>query len=223
MVIASYILRPSKSPGFDGISNEMISSLFKTNPKAILKLFNTILLSDSPITAWNTSIIFPIHKKGSKVDPDNYRAIALTCCMSKFYAAVLNQRLLKFAIEQGIIRENQLGFMPGNRTSDALIILYNLINTYCKQNNKYIYACFVDFKKAFDSIPRHILFQKLLKHNVTGKFYSSIKNMYTHDVACISIGGEITDTFNINQGVKQGCILSPLLFNIFPPRLARSG
>ena len=103
------------------------------------------------------------------MDPDNYRAIALACCMSKFFAAVLNKRLLKFAIEKGIIRENQIGFMPGNRTSDVLIMLYNLFNKYCIQNSKYIYACFVDFKKAFDSIPRRILFEKLLKHNITGK------------------------------------------------------
>ena len=150
---ASYILRPGKSSGIDGISNEMISSLLKTTPKAILTLFNTILQSGKPIATWSTSIISPIHKKGSKGDPDNYRGIALACCMSKFFAAVLNQRLLKFALENGIICENQLGFMPGNRTSDALIILYNLFNKYCVKSKKLMYACFVDFKKAFDTIP----------------------------------------------------------------------
>ena len=65
------------------------------------------------------------------------------------------------------------------------------------------------------TIPRHLLFQKLVSHNVTGKFYDSIKNMYTHDLACISLGDKMTQSFRINQGVKQGCILSPLLFNIF--------
>ena len=168
-----------KSPGIDSISNEMILCLLKTNSKVILKLFNAILFSDEHISAWNTSIISPIHKKGSKMNPDNYRGIALACCMSKFLAAVLNQRLLKFALQNNIICDNQLGFMPGNRTSDALIVLYNLVNKYCVKNNRYIYACFVDFKKAFDSIPRHILFEKLLSHNITGKFYNCIKNMYT--------------------------------------------
>ena len=78
-----------------------------------------------------------------------------------------------------------------------------------------MYGCFVDFRKAFDTIPRHLLFQKLLSYNITGKFYNSIKNMYTHDLASISLGEKITKPFRINQGVKQGCILSPLLFNIF--------
>jgi len=58
-------------------------------------------------------------------------------------------------------------------------------------------------------------FSKLLSHNVTGKFYDSIKNIYTNDLACISLGDKIAPSFRINQGVKQGCILSPLLFNIF--------
>ena len=211
----SYILRPGKSTGIDGVSNEMILCLLKTHPDVILKLFNLILSSGRPISMWNTSIFSPIHKKGSKMDPDNYRAIALACCLSNFYAAILNRRLLNFAIENKIIHESQLGFMPGNRTSDALIILYNLFNKYCKQGNRYMYGCFVDFKKAFDTIPRHIIFQKLLSHNITGKFYNSIKNMYTHDLASISLGEKITTPFPINQGVKQGCILSPLLFNIF--------
>ena len=94
-------------------------------------------------------------------------------------------------------------------------MLYNLFNRYCIQKNKYIYTCFVDFKKAFDTIPRHILFKKLLSHNITGKFYDSIRNMYTQDQASIRFGGRMTESFRINQGVKQGCILSPLLFNIF--------
>ena len=72
-----------------------------------------------------------------------------------------------------------------------------------------------NFKKAFDSIPRHKLFQKLLDHNINGKFYDILVNMYTNDVACIKISDTITPSFIANQGVKQGCILSPTLFNIF--------
>ena len=99
---ASYILRPYKSSGLDGVSNEMILCLLKVSPSIILKLFNTILESGKAITGWCTSIIVPIHKKGTKTDPDNYRGIALATCMSKFFAAVLNQRLLKFALEKSV-------------------------------------------------------------------------------------------------------------------------
>ena len=78
-----------------------------------------------------------------------------------------------------------------------------------------MYGCFIDFKKAFDSIPRHTLFQKLLDYGINGKFYDCLVNIYTNDIACIKIVDNVTPTFIANQGVKQGCILSPTLFNIF--------
>ena len=70
-------------------------------------------------------------------------------------------------------------------------------------------------KKAFDSITRQKIFVKHIKRNITGKFYDCIKNMFSCDLTCIKIGDKIADTFHINQGVRQGCILSPTLFNIF--------
>ena len=70
---------------------------------------------------------------------------------------------------------SQLGFLAGNRTSDAHIILYNLINDYCHKRGLKLYGCFVDFSKAFDSIPRDKMFKKLLDIGITGKFYNIIK------------------------------------------------
>ena len=95
------------------------------------------------------------------------------------------------------------------------MILHNIIDLYCHKKKKRIFGCFVDFSKAFDSIPRHTLFEKLLKCRVTGKFYECLVNLYTRNTACVKMGKHITEFFDINQGVKQGCILSPLLFNIF--------
>ena len=160
--LASYILRKGKAAGIDSISNEMILCLFSIKPEIIKKLFNAILLNPTIINKWHVSMISPIHKKGSKMIPDNYRGISLLSCLGKFFAAVLNQRLLKYANDNNILSKAQLGFLPGNRTSDALLILYNLIDYYCRTKKTYLFACFVDFSKAFDSLPRSTLFRKLL-------------------------------------------------------------
>ena len=174
-------------------------------------------LVKNPITIekWNTSLIFPLHKKGSKTDPDNYRGISLLSCFSKYFLAILNQRLTKFTTENKILSGGQLGFLKGCRTSDALLILHNLIDYYCKKRKKHIFGCFVDFRKAFDSVPRDKLFQKLLNNNINGKFYDCLVSLYNKDKSRVKIGDHVTKSFPSNQGVKQGCVLSPLLFNIF--------
>ena len=78
-----------------------------------------------------------------------------------------------------------------------------------------IYGCFVDFSKAFDSLPRDILFKKLISYGIAGRFFNALKSLYSDDKSCIKIEGKISNAFLINQGVRQGCPLSPLLFNIF--------
>ena len=212
---AEYVLRPDKSTGHDSLSNEIIKCLVKTNPAIVLKLFNLVFDSNAKIEQWAIAILTPILKSGPKMDPSNYRGISILSCLSKLYTAILNKRLMNYAIEQGILQPEALGFVAGNRTSDAHLVIHSLIQRYCHQENKKIFSCFVDFSKAFDTIPRDLLFEKLLKYGIKGKFFNNIKTMYTNDNCCVKVGNKLTESFLANQGVKQGCILSPLLFNIF--------
>ena len=83
------------------------------------------------------------------------------------------------------------------------------------QKGEKLFSCFIDFSKAFDSIPRDILLRKLLACGITGNFFNILKNVYTSDKCKVKAGNNLSETFKINKGVRQGCILSPLLFNIF--------
>ena len=210
---SSYILKNGKACGIDCVSNEMLSCIMEISPDVLLCLFNAFLEGKAPDT--HMSMLVPIHKKGSKTNTEFYRGVFLICSLSKMYAALLNKRLLKFVTENNILSQEQLGFIPGNRTSDAHIIIHNLVKQYCHKKKKMLYSCFVDFKKAFDSIPRDKLFDKLKRYGITGKFFNSIKNMYINDSCKIKIDGCLSEEINPNQGVRQGCVLSPLLFNIF--------
>ena len=212
---ASYVLRRDKSSGYDSLSNEMIKCLLETNPDLLVKLFNSVFHSNTKIEQWTMGIIAPIWKSGPKMDPSNYRGISLLSCLGKLYTAILNRRLMEYAITNNILKPEALGFVAGNRTSDAHLIIHSLIQRYCHQQNEKIYSCFVDFSKAFDTIPRDLLFQKLLNYGINGKFFNNIKTLYTNDNCCIKVGNKLTESFLANQGVKQGCILSPLLFNLF--------
>ena len=211
-----------KAVGVDNLSNEMIASLIDIYPELVLKLFNSILNSGEIMPDWVISYIVPIHKTGPRSDPSNYRGISLLSCLGKFFLSILNKRLTKFCIEKGVLSDTQLGFMKGNRCSDAHVLIHNLIDKYCHKYNKKMYSCFIDLSKAFDTVPRDILLRKLKEIGITGNFFNIIRNIYTNDKAFIKLDGQITQSFSINQGVRQGCVLSPILFNIFMADLAKS-
>ena len=156
----------------------MISCSVKYYPHVFLYVFNNILKCNGHIPAWAVSVLIPIYKKDDPNDPSNYRGISLISCLAKLFLCIVNKRLLNYSIENKILAPNQLGFLPGNRTSDAHKILYNLINKYCHQKKSYIFGCFVDFSKAFDSLPREILFRKLINYGITGNLYNIILNLY---------------------------------------------
>ena len=212
---ASAILKNGKKCGIDLISYEMLKCIRDYNPKLLLKVLNFSLHNNATADEWFISVIAPIHKKGPKMDPDNYRGISLISCLYKLLTAILNKRIASFCLENKILSKAQLGFVMGNRCSDAHLILHNLIKDYCHVKDKWLYSCFVDFSKAFDCIPRDILFERLKTKGITGKVFNLIKRIYTNEKCKIKIGGMLSDTFDTNQGVRQGCILSPLLFNIF--------
>ncbi len=78
------------------------------------------------------------------------------------------------------------------------------------------YGCFIDFKKAFDSVDRDALWMKLTsRYRLHGHFLEALKAMYAHTESCVRIGENLTDWFEVRNGVKQGCILSPVLFSLF--------
>ena len=136
-------------------------------------------------------------------------------CMGKFFLAIINNRLTEFCLHKGLLSPSQLGFVKGNRTSDPHIILHNILQKYCHKSNKRIYGCFVDFSKAFDSVPRDLLLDKLKKHGINGSIFDIIQTIYLEDTVSIKIDNQHSASFKTNMGVRQGCVLSPTLFNLF--------
>ena len=136
-------------------------------------------------------------------------------CIGKLFLTIINNRLTEYCLHKGILTPSQLGFVQGNRTSDPHIILHNILQKYCHRANKRVYGCFVDFSKAFDTVPREILLEKLSKHGIDGSIFDIIQTIYLEDTVSIKIGNQHSSPFKTNKGVRQGCVLSPLLFNIF--------
>ena len=210
------LLKNNKAAFNDKIRNEMIRHSIEFLLPVYSKLFNLILDSGIYPDTWCVGSITPIFKSGDRNDPNNYRGICVSSCLGKFFTLIMNKRLLNFAAKNDLLHKSQIGFLPNHRTTDHIFTLRTIIDKYVKNaRNGKIYACFIDFKKAFDSIWHVGLFVQLLKNNINGKFYQLIQNIYSKSSCFIKLGQKRTKTFDYNRGVRQGCIISPFLFNLY--------
>ena len=194
------------------ISNEILKALDHNHITLLNDIFNACLMYGT--YPWNASIITPLHKKGNKSDPDNYRAVAVSSVIGKLFSTILLQRLIKFRTDNCPDPPNQLGFTKKAQTYDHILTMRTIASKY-KSFHKPVYAVFVDFKKAFDSVCRQALFLKLAKSGITGNFYNVLRNMYSNSFAYIKMSGHISNKFQIRKGTEQGHPLSPDLFKVF--------
>ena len=206
-------LKNNKSVSCDLISNEMLKCSGSQLRSIILKLFNGCL--DYGSYPWNESITTPLHKKGDKQNPDNYRAITIGSCLGKLFSSILLKRVIDFRKTHCPDTTNQLGFCEGAQTADHILTLSTLINKYTKVEKKRLYACFVDFRKAFDSVNREALLYKLGHIGLQGKFLKCIKDMYTKSNTRIKLIQKLSQKIDVLVGTEQGHPLSPEFFKVY--------
>ena len=127
---------------------------------------------------------------------------------------MINERLIEFLDVRNILSHYQIGFRRGYRTADHVFILDTILNSYFSKGKK-VYACFIDFSKAYDSVWRNGLLYKLILNGLSLKFILLIKSMYTELQAAVKLPNGVTPYFSSLVGVRQGCNLSPMLFNLF--------
>lgn len=156
------------------------------------------------------ALITPLHKKGSRSDPINYRPIALLPVLSKVYERVLQKRLLRFLLKYNLLSECQFGFLPDKSTTLATIQAVEYICDSFEQN-MVTAAAFLDLSKAFDCIDHQILLSKLQHKGVRGRPLQLFSH-YLQNRSQTVAGSCLVST---NYGVPQGSILGPLLFIIF--------
>ncbi len=148
-------------------------------------------------------------KKGNLQEWDNWRGITLLSIPSKIFCRVLLKR-----IDQAIdprLRQEQAGFRKGRGCMDQIFALRNIIEQ-CLEWNVPLYINFVDFKKAFDSVHRETLWRILLSYGVPPKIITLISMFYSHFECSVILDNTLTEWFPVESGVRQGCILSPILF-----------
>lgn len=182
----------------------------------LTKLFNIILLSGQVPITWSDSFIVPIYKnKGNRKEPNNYRGISLINNMCKVFTSLVTHRINKFADSIELLGVEQAGFRKNFSTCDHIFSLHVLITLYVKVMKKKLYCCYIDYRKAFDSVPRVHLWYKLLMSGINGKLLEVIRNLYKNAKSAIKLDNMQGTRFPCTIGVRQGDNLSPLLFALY--------
>ena len=164
--------------------------------------------------SWALCGITPIHKGGDTNDPGNYRGIAVGSLLAKLYASMLNAMLMGWTERWDLRARGQAGFRKDHRTTDQTFVLRTLIES-ARARKVPLFTCFVDFKKAYDTIPRDKLWEKLRRIGVSDEFVQAVQALYAEVPMGVQLPSGLSDTFMSELGVKQGCPLSPTLFGIF--------
>ena len=157
-------------------------------------------------------LIVPIYRKGDKKECSNYRGITLLSKAMKMFQQIMKKRII--AIVENGLEGSQSGFRPGRSTQDHIFRIKHITQKSIQQKKK-VFLAFVDMEKAFDRVPRNILWEILKERGVRGKTLRIIQNIYKDNVNAIIYDNMISETFSTQEGLRQGGSLSPVLFVIF--------
>lgn len=160
---------------------------------------------------WKTGVIITLPKKGDLTQRKNWRGITLLNSINKLLASIIHGRLLPF-IDQ-LVRQNQAGFRPGKSCTDQTNTVRILIEESVEKQ-KPLFLLFVDFERAFDTLDRSAIWNALRTKGVPNDLILLIKELYANARVKVRRNGAKGEEFETTDGVRQGCVLSPLLFLI---------
>lgn len=204
----------TKSCGHEGF---FMDHFYQTKEQTAF--FMQILISsiiDTEIWPLNMKkqVLRPIYKKGDKQGYNNYRPIALLPVLNKIVEKFFATRILDFLTKHNLLNKHQFGFQQHKGTIDALNYINNNINRALNEG-KHIGAVFIDLKKAFDTLDKETLYEKLYKYGIRGKILKILINYLTNRSSSVKIDNTCSTWKEVTFGVPQGSVLGPLLFLIY--------
>ena len=177
-------------------------------------IFNNSLCTAQVIKQWKVSYIIPVHKKGSRKDPKNYRPIALTSSFSRLLESILHTKISNYMIENSLLSDSQYGFLA-NRSSCSQLLssVHDWIWSYI--NNQSVDVVYLDIAKAFDTVSHVKLIKSLQSYGISHNVVMWIKEFLNNRTQQVCIGTSTSTPLQVISGVPQGGVIGPLLFVIY--------
>ena len=207
-------LKNRKSPGVDGIPAEVWKHGGPTVTKRLHELICRIWEAEEVPQQWKDAKLVSIFKKkGDRAICGNSRGIALLSVAGKILAKIMLIRLNHHIVDS-TCPESQCGFRRERGTTDMIFVARQL-QEKCREQRMNLCMAFVDLTKAFDTVNREMLWEVMRRSGCPNKFTNIVRAFHDQMSATVVIGGEETEPFDVGVGVKQGCVMAPVIFNIY--------
>lgn len=207
-------LKNKKSVGIDDLRAETIKMISDYINEPLTYIFNNCIETGIYPTAFKSSIVTPLHKKGERTKITNYRPISLVTHLSKIFEKIIKKRLSSYLKKYNVLSNSQYGFRANISTEDAILALTSNI-TKSFNASKPCLCIFIDLSKAFDTVSHQLLLQSLEDVGVRGNCLSLFKSYLADRRQTVRIANVYSDMLSINYGIPQGSVLGPILFNLY--------
>ena len=202
-------LKSGKAAGPDGIPPEALKADPKTSTDMLLPLLQKIWTEGEVPMDWKKGHLVKLPKKGDLGLCKNWRGIMLLSVPSKILTRIILNRL-KDAVEERL-RPEQAGFRKDKSCTDQIATLHIIIEQSLEWQST-LYLNFIDFQKAFDSVDREVTWKLLQHYGIPPVFMNLIQQLYDNATCQVIHNGKLTEPFDVKTGVRQGCLLSPMIF-----------
>ncbi|BHF82266.1 hypothetical protein SprV_0802540300 [Sparganum proliferum] len=207
-------LKKSTSPGPDAIPAKLLKELAPEMSKPLAVIFQTSFLTGCLPSDWKSATIAPLFKGGSCASANNYRPVSLTSICCKIMEKIIKKALMQFLEQHHLLSDAQHGFRSGR--SCLTNLLFTLERwTKARDEGNVVHAIYIDFKKAFDSVPHQRLLHKLCNAGIRGRPLAWIQSFLAGRSQRVQVGRQQSSEVSVVSGVPQGSVLGPTLFLVF--------
>jgi hypothetical protein len=205
-------LKNGKAAGVDGVVAEVLRRGGDWMGESVWWLCWLVFRGEKVPVEWLRAVKVPVRKKGSGTDFEHYRGVTLLSVVGKVFGMVVEARLRAFCESRGILSDAQFGFRAGRACRDALMVLTEVVE---RRGGERVFAGFLDIAKAYPSVWRNGLWFKLLEVGVRGRMWRVLRTLYSKCEVAVRVGSVADDWYEEFVGVREGCVVSPLLFAIY--------